>query len=417
MILAKARIHAGQALTIALLLGYASAAFAQASPRAKPARPAPGPAERIAQSQTAFALDLYAQLRTDEGNLFFSPHSIATALAMTWAGARGETAAQMAKTLRFPADLADIHAAHAALATRLKDAQREGKVALHVANALWPQKDYAFRKEYLQQLERNYSAPAKPVDYRQAAEAARAAINAWVEQQTRDRIKNLIPPGSLDALTRMVLVNAVWFKADWAHPFDAKRTEKAPFHVAPDRKTDVSMMRQTEHFRYAETAGAQVLELPYAGDKLSMLVILPETGQTLSEIEDGLDADTLRAWTRTLRRREVDVHLPKFAMTWGTRSLADALKALGMTDAFQHGAADFSGMDGSRELFVNDVLHKAFVEVDEKGTEAAAATGVVVGITSVPPPPAVFRADRPFLFLIRERQTGAILFMGRLTRP
>ncbi len=398
-----------------LTTGWISAIGAQTAL----ARTAPSPAlpERIANSQTAFALDLYAHLRTDEGNLFFSPYSIASALAMTYGGARGETAAQMARMLRFPADATDIHPAHAKLAARLRHAQRDGKVALHVANALWPQKDYAFRKEYLNLLKKHYDAPATAVDYRTAPEAARQTINAWVEKQTRERIKDLFAPGTIVPLTRMVLANAIWFKGDWAHPFDAKRTEKAPFSVSATKRVSVPMMRQTTRFPYAEFKELQIMEMPYAGGDLSMLIVLPATGLSLNAVEDSLDLDTLEKWTSALRSREVETHVPKFKMVWGARSLVKELKAMGMTDAFQAGGSDFSGMDGSRELFMDVVMHKAFVEVNEEGTEAAAATGIGMRATSIPAPPPVFKADRPFLFLIREKNVGLPLFMGRVANP
>ncbi len=375
-------------------------------------------AESVAEGNTRFALDLYGQLKEAEGNLFFSPYSISTALAMTYAGARGGTQEQMGRALRFSLDQPELHPAFAALAGELERVQTEGNVELNIANSLWPQEDYDFLQEYLDLVEKHYGAPIIPVDYRRA-EAAAEAINAWVEDETGGLIKDLIGPDALDQLTRLVLANAIYFKGDWATPFEEDRTEDAPFHFGEDKTVDVPMMHQKNHLPYAEADGVQILELPYKGGDVSMLVFLPEEKGDLGRVEEMLTAEPgrLREWTQELRRREVEVYFPKFTMEWGPQSLEPHLKALGMEDAFEHGNADFSGMDGSRELYIKDVVHKAFVEVDEKGTEAAAATGVIVGVTSVGPPPPVFRADHPFLFVIRENTTGSPLFIGRVSEP
>jgi serpin B len=370
----------------------------------------------LVQSNTEFALALYDRLRTAEGNLFFSPYSISTALAMTYAGARGETAVQMAQTLRFHMDEAVLHPAFGQLEVWLNEIEQKGDIQLRVANALWPHVKYKFLPEYLALLAKYYGTSVTTVDYAQQAEAARQAINAWVEEKTADKIKNLIPAGVLDALTRLVLVNAIYFKGNWASQFEPDLTEERPFWLSTGEAVEAPLMRQTGEFGYAERDGLQILELPYIGGDLSMVALLPREMDGLASLEDRLTTETLNRWTTGLQPTEVKLFLPKFKMTFAVR-LDETLKALGMVDAFSRNSANFAGMDGTRELYMAAVLHKAFVEVNEEGTEAAAATAVVMKLRSVPTPPPVFRADHPFLFLIRENSTGSILFLGRVTNP
>ncbi len=379
-----------------------------------------GSTKELVRNNTEFAFDIYARLEeAGEGNLFFSPYSISTALAMTYGGARGDTAAQMAEALRFNPEQAELHAAFAALAGRLKDVQRESEVELRIANSLWPQEDYGFLDEYLGLIDSYYDARITPVDYRRAAEAARNAINTWVEEETAGKIENLIGPDTLTPLTRLVLANAIYFKGDWESPFEEEKTRDEDFHVSGDRTVKTPMMRQRGRFQYAKTENLQILEMPYDGGDVSMLIILPREKEGLSGVEMKLSENPrlLEEWIGRLRKREVQVFFPRFTIEWGARSLVPQLRGMGMEYAFADGQADFSGMDGTRELFITDVVHKAFVEVNEEGTEAAAATGVVVGVRSIQPPPPEFRADRPFLFLIRENTTGSLLFLGRLTQP
>jgi serpin B len=370
----------------------------------------------VVAGNTQFALDLYGKLRATEGNLFFSPHSIATALAMTYGGARGETEQQMARALHFDLPQERLHPAFAALNDGLNKVQKKGEVQLHVANSLWPHNDHPFRPDYVKLCKRHYGVSITPVDYARAAEDARRAINAWVEDKTQKKITDLIPPGMLTSLTRLVLANAIYFKGNWASRFEARRTKAEPFHLTADRTVPTPLMHQKGKFGYAEHDGLQVLELPYVGGELSMLVLLPRRVDGLGELEDKLTAQQFAAWTKDLRKRELLVYLPKFKTT-AQFSLNNALAALGITDAFDEAKADFSGMDGQRGLFISAVVHKAFVDVNEEGTEAAAATGVGVRATLEPPPPPVFRADRPLLYLIRENHTGSLLFLGRLADP
>ncbi len=379
---------------------------------ARAADPAP-----VVAANTGFACAFYRQAMAKEGNLFFSPYSISTALAMTYGGARGETAAQMEQALGFGAlGQEKLHPAFAALQADLLAIQQKGKVQLNVANSIWPHRTYAFRPEYVDLLKTQYGVGVTPQDYVTAAEAARKAINAWVEERTNRRIQDLIPAGVLDEMTRLVLANAIYFKGTWAVPFDPKATEKAPFHLAKGGTVEASLMFKKARFAYAERDGMQVLELPYAGEELSMVVVLPAKPDALGAIEAALTPEKLAAWTGGLRSREVRVFLPKFKMTWQA-GLNGMLAAMGMKDAFTM-KADFSGMDGTKDLYISAVLHKAFVEVNEEGTEAAAATGVVMSLkAAMPEPPPEFRADRPFLFLIRENKTGSVLFLGRVSDP
>jgi serpin B len=400
------------------------------------AKPVPDVAA-VAAGNTQFTLKLYDQLNDEKGNLFLSPYSISTALAMTYAGARGETETEMAKALQFPSfpdkeggplGRERIHAGFSDLKLGLREAQKKGDVQLSIANALWPQKSYAFRPEYLNLIERDYDSVGKPLDYSNG-EKTRGIINRWVEQETNDKIKDLIPSGVLDALTRMVLTNAIYFKGDWQAQFKEKSTREMPFKVGPTKTVKVPMMYQKGNFGYYQDADVQVLEMPYKGDKVSMFVLLPNQGggqpfrrpanpapkkKTLGDIEKMLSPAKLSEWLGKVRRTKVDTWFPKFKMI-SQFSLSDKLQALGMKKAF--GDADFSGMDGSKRLYLSAVLHKAFVEVNEEGTEAAAATAVVFRTRSARPMGPRFRADHPFLFLIRDKATGSVLFLGRYAEP
>jgi serine protease inhibitor len=371
--------------------------------------------EAVVQGNTEFALDLYRQLRTQEGNLFFSPYSVSTALAMTYGGARGNTQVEMAHTLRFTLGQARLHPALASLKAALNAVQAKGNVQLKVANALWPQEGYTFLDEYLALVEEYYRAAVTALNYGDA-ETARTTINTWIEQKTAGKIRDLIPAGILDAMTRLVLTNAIYFKGDWAKRFHEARTTDAPFWVTPAASSDVPMMSQVETLGYsAREPGLQVLELPYAGHDLSMIVLLPDERDGIAALEDALTVENLTSWIDNLRPMEVEVHLPRFKLSCQF-GLGNMLKAMGMVDAFDY-AADFSGMDGTKSLYISAIIHQASVDVNEEGTEAAAATAVVMKLKALPLPPPVFRADHPFMFLIRENQTGSILFIGRMANP
>ncbi len=366
----------------------------------------------LATGNAAFALDLYSTFVDMEGNIVMSPYSISAALAMTYAGARGNTAAQMERTLHFPLQGGELHAGFAALEKRLREIQEEGCVTLHSANSLWPQQGYPFLEEFLSSTRDHYGSTVTPVDFLRAPDLAAEVINAWIEERTAGRIPDLIRSGDIDPVTVLVLVNAIYFKGNWQHPFGGKNTHDAEFKTPDGAMKDVRMMCARGDFRLGEYESAQVLELPYESGDLSFCVILPREERSLSEIEQTLTTELLGSWIRGTSKKELLVYLPRFTAEWGTVDISSNLISLGMTDAFKRLVADFSGMDGSRNLFIGVVFHKAFIEVNEEGTEAAAATAVLMKRGGP-----VFRANRPFLFLIRERATGSILFMGRIVDP
>ena len=359
---------------------------------------------------TGLALDLYGRLRTNEGNGCFSPYSISTALAMTYGGARDETAKQMARTLHFALPPDQLHPAFAALEANFKAVQQKGRVQLEVANSLWPQKDYAFLPEYLDLCRTCYHTSITSVDYAGNTESARKTINDWVEDKTNGKIIELLKPGILDQDTRLVLVNAIYFKGNWASQFDVRQTRDEPFHVSAEKTVTAPLMRQTSDFRCAEFPDLQVLELPYLDNQLVMQVVLPRQVDGLGRLEAKLTKQNLTAWTANLQTHEMAVILPRFNVK-ADFSLVETLKAMGMFAAF--GPADFSGMDGRKDLFLSEVRHAAFVKVNEEGTEAAATTAAMATL-GIPPR---FRTDHPFLFLIRDLRSGSILFLGRVTNP
>ena len=366
----------------------------------------------LVQGNNAFAFDLYSQVKGADGNLFFSPFSVSTALAMTYGGARGQTETQMSEVLHFALPQERLHPAFGQLQTLWNSDDPERPYQLSVANALWARADFTILDTFLELTGTHYGAGLKQVDFQGATEQARLAINSWVEEQTQDKIKDLLKPGTLDPATLLVLTNAIYFKGTWQSQFDAAATADAPFTISPSRQVQVPMMHQKGNFRIGGGDGVQVLELPYSGRDLSMVVLLPSEPDGLAALEASLTADNLARWLAGLREREVRVDLPRFKMT-SEFDLTKTLEAMGMTEAFGV-AADFSGIDGRRGLFISKVVHKAFVSVDEEGTEAAAATGVVMKKTSIAP---LFRADHPFVFVIRHNQTGSILFVGRVMDP
>lgn len=376
------------------------------------------PNERIlAQDNSAFAVHLYHNLSPSAGNLFFSPYSLSTALAMAYGGARGNTEQEMAKTLRFSLDQENLHPAFAKVQSRLNKVQKPHSITLSIANSLWPQRDYRLLEEYSSLIMENYDVSITPVDFMYASEDARTMINKWVEDRTQDKIKDLIQPGTLDPLTRLLLVSAIYFKGNWQSPFPPEKTENAPFHVSLEESVQTPMMTQKEELRYADLGSFELLELPYAGYQVSMFVLLPKTIEGLSQIEVGLSTDNFERWKDRLRERKVLVFMPRFKMT-STFRLDKTLVSMGMVDAFSSRRANFAGMDRNPDgLCIGAVIHKAFVDVNEEGTEAAATTAVKVMTIGMEASPTVFRADHPFVFIIQENWTGSILFMGRVANP
>jgi len=383
-----------------------------------PAAP-PADVKELVAGNTVFALDLYKALRSEDGNLFYSPYSISLALAMTYAGARGDTAAQMASALHFTLPEARLHLAFNALDLGLENpaGDTESKFVLNIVNSLWGQKDWSFLPEFLDTLAANYGAGMRLQDFRSDPEKARQAINAWVAEQTKDKIKDLIPQGLIDPTTVLVLVNAIYFKAAWEHEFSESLTQPAPFTRLDGSQVSVPMMQlgMAEPLPYARGDGWQAVALPYSGGTTEMVILLPDAGG-FDQFEQGLDSARLSQVLDSLETNGVILTMPKFSFT-GAYQLKKTLSGLGMPLAFDEQQADFSGMDGQHRLFIADVVHKAFVNVDEKGTEAAAATGVVVRPASAMMPEVKMTVDHPFIFLIRDTSTGSILFMGRVLDP
>jgi len=375
-------------------------------------------AKKLSEGNAAFAADLYQRVKSGDKNLFFSPYSLSSALAMTYTGARGQTATEMAAALHFDLPAAELPSAFAALDQRLSAIGKEGKVALNVANSLWLQRGYHFQKEFLETGRKSFGAELAEVDFAKDTEGSRTRINKWVAGKTADKIPELLKPGVLDPLTRLVLCNAIYFKGDWAKQFDPKATRSADFFVTPERTVQTPMMSRKTQLRSARFDGFSAFELRYQGDALSMVVLLPEARDGLGVLESRLNGIHLQAWLTRLdqaREGEAMVHLPKFKLS-SKFELQPILSAMGMPSAFG-GDADFSGMDGTRNLQISAVVHEAVIEVNEQGTEAAAATAVVMRPTSMPAPVPEFRADHPFIFLVRENQTGSVLFLGRVVDP
>jgi serpin B len=373
--------------------------------------------DAVVKANNAFTFSLYAKLRSEKGNLFFSPYSISDALAMTAVGARGDTLTQMNDTLHLPQDSAKTNAGFRELIKAVNGDAKERKFQLSTANALWGQKGYNFLPSFEKAAVDDYHAALKEVDFAKETEKSRLAINQWVEEQTKEKIKDLIPQGAVDGSTRLVLTNAIYFKTSWADAFNEKATKNENFLLPGDKKiADVPFMHKTENLSYVEGDDFQAVEIPYEQYQLSMVVVLPKKADGLDGLEKDLTADNLAKWRQAQKLHEVQLALPKFKFT-ASFKLKPVLMDMGMKLAFTE-RADFSGISKSEGLMIADVLHKAFVDVHEKGTEAAAATAVIVKLSAPEKhPEAKFRADHPFVFLIRENKTGAILFMGRVTDP
>jgi serpin B len=378
----------------------------------------PADLKQTVEGNGAFAMELFARLKDTDGNLFLSPYSISSALAIAYGGARGNTEKQMSTTLHFLADQDTFHSAMSKLRQTFAKINAGKRIELNVANGLWTQKGYDFTPAFLGFAKEKYGAAADPVDFINDREGVRSQINLWVEHETKQKIKNALPSGGLSGNTRAVIVNAIYFKGDWANRFDASKTEQEPFWITPAESIKARMMRQNHVFRYAEQDDLQILELPYIGYDLSMLVLLPKERDGLTEMEKRLNGDNVAKWIKALGVRTVDVRFPKFKID-SRFSLRQTLSAMGMSDAFSQTLADFTGMTPKRPMFIDAVDHAAIIEVDEKGTVAAAATSVSFLGCAAPsvPPPATFHADHPFVFLIRDNHTGTILFLGRIMNP
>ncbi len=387
---------------------------------ARPSAPQ-GDVQAVVDGDNTFAFDLYHSLRSQDGNLILSPFSISLALAMPYAGARGETESQMAQTLHFTLPQSRLHPAFNALDLTLEQKPANSKkdqepMQLSIANAVWAEQTYPFLPDFLDTLSLNYGAGIRLADFINQSEAVRKEVNGWVEDQTKNKIKNLVPEGVFNPDTRMALVNAIYFKADWLDQFDANSTGDYPFHLLDGSEIKVPTMNQDFHNApYSKGDGWQMVELPYAGGTAAMDILVPDAGR-FDEIDSSLDFETVSAMLGGLQPTSVALALPKFKFE-SQFGLSDQLSALGMTDAFDRDLADFSGMTGQKDLFISAILHKAFVAVDEKGTEAAAATIVIMQLAGAAMMEVNLTIDRPFVFFIRDLQSGQILFVGRVLNP
>ena len=376
----------------------------------------------LVAGNNTFAVNLYETLRSQDGNLVFSPYSISLALAMTYAGARNETESQMAQTMEFTLPQDQLHPAFNALDLALAN---EGKsqgnngqpMQINIANAIWAEQTYSFQQAYLDLIAKNYGAGIQLADFIKNFDSVRGQINGWVSNQTKNKINDLLAPGSVNSSTRMVLVNAIYFKADWEIPFDPNNTSDSTFTLLDGSQTQVKMMNNGDlTLSYVKGDGYQAVELPYNGNTAAMDIIMPDEGN-FQNFESSLNMQNLNGIFNSMQSTPIALGLPKFTFTTNF-SLSDQLKSLGMTDAFDGNKADFSGMTGSRDLLISDVVHKAFVAVDEKGTEASAATAVMIAGMSAPMQQKVYLViDHPFIFIIRDLKSGQMLFVGRVLNP
>jgi serpin B len=364
----------------------------------------------LVAGNNAFACDLYQALHADAGNLLVSPYSISLALAMTYAGARGVTEQQMAETLHFlPQET--LHPAFNALDQELnRQGEGEADFRLHVVNALWGQHGYEFLDTYLDTIAEHYGAGLRTLDFVREPEQARQTINDWASEETEERIQDLLPPGSIDPMTTLVLSNAIYFKAAWAEPFMEDGTAEEDFTLLDGTTVPVQMMRGLIDIRYVQEKGYQAIELPYSGGEMSMLILLPDEGG-FETFAGALDSETIAYIVSGLQYAHFSVRLPKFGYE-SSLELAQVLSEMGMPAAFS--GADFSGMDGTKELFIDQIYHKTFVDVNEQGTEAAGATAVVMKRLAMPQE---VRIDRPFIYAIRDNATNSILFVGQVVDP
>ncbi len=406
----------------ALMIAPARATDEETIPPAQLAAP-------VAEASNTFAWELLdAAIARDtalaEDNLFFSPASIHLALLMTREGARGETLGQFNDVLALYSDEGedidiDFARSAAALIEHLNSIGSSNEdVELAIANSLWGQEGYQWRNEFLTSLADNFDAPLEQVDYITNFEGAQEAINAWTAEHTNDRIQNIIPDGMLNSMTRLVLVNAIYFRSPWLHTFETHATSTGEFNVSADETMDVEMMYQEEYLRTAQFDGVAVLEMPYADMNLAMYIVLPDVDSNLAATRAWLGEGHLDGAMADLQRSYVALRMPKFRIT-SEFGLNEVLQNMGLTDAFGENA-DFTGMSDTAiedGLHISDVRHKAFVDVNEDGTEAAAATVIGMVATSMPPQPTAFTVDRPFMFVIRENTTGDILFVGQVVRP
>jgi len=379
--------------------------------------------KNVVDANNQFALDYYSKLKSkDSGNIFFSPFSISSAFVMTYEGAKSETAEEMRSVFYFPEDSNLRRTEYASIFDELNKGDKKYK--LSSANALWAQQDYQFSKDYFDNVEKYYSGKATNLDFKKDPEGSRITINSWVENQTNEKIKDLIPSGLINTMTKLVLTNAIYFKGEWVKQFNKNDTKEENFRTSNGGAVKAQMMQRTDDeaiFNYAENSNLQILEMPYSGNELSILLLLPKN-DNLTKLESILSTKNISDWKKNLEEQRVKIYIPKFKFET-KYFMADDLKEMGMPLAFSD-SADFFGMtaSGKKDLKIDEAIHQAFVEVNEEGTEAAAATAVIMaplgaaGPQKEPKIP-IFRADHPFIFLIQQKSTGDILFMGRVVNP
>jgi len=397
-------------------------------PRADDVGSTPKGIQEVVNANNQFAFDLYSELaKTEKDNIFYSPYSISAALAMTYEGAKGKTAEEIKEVFHFP-ETSVLRPNYAAIYNKINEDNKEYQ--LSTGNALWVQQDYLLLNDYSEAVERYYGGKASNVDFIKETEKSRQTINSFIEEQTNNKVKELIPAGQVDHLTRLVITNAIYFKGTWEWEFDKSDTRDKDFYITPENVVKTPMMHMDSDkatFNYADLEKLQILELPYKGDKISMLILLPKQGEAydyekgekitynynLEDIE--LSSEKLNEYKSEMQETKLSaIYLPKFK--FDTKYfMVSTLSEMGMPTAFSM-QADLSGIDGSQNLYIQNVIHQAFVQVDEKGTEAAAATSITIGFKSAMPSN-VFTADHPFIFIIQEKETGNILFMGRMTDP
>jgi len=372
--------------------------------------------EDVIEANNRFAINLYSQYKSEEGNIFFSPFSISTAMAMVYEGAEGKTAKEIKSVFGFPKYDNSRRNQYSDLLSEIN--KKDTEYALNTANALWAEQDFQFLDEYITTVEEYYKGKTTNLDFKNEPDSSRLIINNWVEEKTNNKIKDLFPVGSIHKDIRLVLTNAIYFKAEWLKQFDANKTSDEYFRVNPNKSIKVPMMQRTDRksiFNYTQNEDLQILEIPYTGEDLSMLILLPFDND-IEVLENSFTIEKLTEWKKSLRERLVKIYIPKFKFKT-KYFLGETLGDLGMPIAFTN-SADFSGMSGTKDLKIDKVIHQAFIEVNEEGTEAAAATGIGVGMkTSMPRPPPIFKADHPFIFIIQQKETGNILFMGRVNNP
>ncbi|MGB1013341.1 MAG: serpin family protein [Nannocystaceae bacterium] len=397
-----------------------SATPAPATPALQPDASATGPSQPAVAASNQAGFRIYQQIAAKPGNFAFSPASISLALSMTYAGSAGETAKQMREALVLPEASESLHRGWASVVSAWNVPSEHYTLA--TVNRLFGEQSYTFEQPFLDQVRSHYAAPLEPRDFRNKPQVERAYINQWVENQTRERIKDLIPPPGINSDTRLVLANALYFKGAWANPFIPEQTTDGAFYVDGASKTTVAMMHQTKNHGYAAVDGVKLVQMHYFGSKLAMLLVVPDARNGLAAVEKDLTAQQLARWDQALQTKRVAVTLPKFKVAPPTIDLKKILKQMGMTDAFEPERADFTGIanppNPDDRLYISAVFHKAFVAVDEEGSEAAAATAVVMGRGGGrPAEPVAVVADHPFVFLIRDLTTGAVMFAGRVSNP